>query len=137
MFDKIVLAAAPVTSTPHSTAPATGGGDTGIFTMIIWLVVIVAIFYFLLIFPQRRQSKTFEKMMGNLKRGDTVVTAGGVIGKVTDIKSNTVKIRTGNTEMEITKRSISSVVKSDISDSTDSKDGGDSTDENQLGSKDK
>lgn len=137
MFDKIILAAAPVTSAPQSTAPATSGGDTGIFTMIIWLVVIVAIFYFLLIFPQRRQSKTFEKMMGNLKRGDTVVTAGGVIGKVTDIKNNTVKIRTGNTEMEITKRSISSVVKSDSSDSTDSKDNGNSTDENQLGSKDK
>ncbi len=117
MLDKIVLAAAPGSTAPQSTAPAaSGGGDTGILTMIIWLVVIVAIFYFLLIFPQRRQSKTFEKMMSNLKRGDTVVTVGGVIGKVTDIKNNTVKIRTGNTEMEVTKRAISSVIKSEGTD---------------------
>jgi len=123
VLDKIVLAAAPGSTAPQSTAPAaSGGGDAGILTMIIWLVVIVAIFYFLLIFPQRRQNKTFEKMMSNLKRGDTVVTIGGVIGKVTDIKNNTVKIRTGNTEMEVTKRAISSVIKSEGTDDSKAED---------------
>ncbi len=121
MLDKIVLAAAPVTSAPQSTTPATSGGDAGILTMIIWLVVIVAIFYFLLIFPQRRQKKSFENLMNNLKKGDTVVTVGGVIGKVTDIKSNTVKLRSGSTEIEVTKRAISSVIKSDGSTSSENK----------------
>jgi preprotein translocase subunit YajC len=136
VFDKIVLAAAPTSSAPQSTTPTTGGGDTGILTMIIWLVVIVAIFYFLLIFPQRRQKKSFENLMNNLKKGDTVVTIGGVIGKVTDIKSNTVKVRTGNTEMEVTKRAISSVIKSDGSDSSETKNNGDSKDIDQSEPKD-
>ncbi len=134
MFDKIVLAAAPTSSAPQSTTPTTSGGDTGILTMIIWLVVIVAIFYFLLIFPQRRQKKSFENLMNNLKKGDTVVTIGGVIGKVTDIKNNTVKLRTGNTEMEITKRAISSVIKSESAD--EKKSDADSKDTDQSEPKD-
>lgn len=45
----------------------------------------IAIFYFLLIRPQQKRQKAHQEMIGNVKRGDTVVTTGGLLGKVTKV----------------------------------------------------
>ena len=63
-------------------APASGGGP-GLMTQLLLPIGMVAIFYFLLIRPQQQRSKRHAAMVADIKRGDTVVTSGGFIGKVT------------------------------------------------------
>jgi preprotein translocase subunit YajC len=60
-----------------------GAGD--FMTMIVPLVMIMAVFYFLLIRPQQKKLKEQQDMISKISRGDTVVTSGGFIGKVTKI----------------------------------------------------
>ena len=52
------------------------------------LILIFAIMYFLLIRPQQKRAKEHQKMVQNLRRGDQVVTQGGLIGKVTKVKED-------------------------------------------------
>lgn len=105
---EIIYAAAPGASN-GTTTTATGGGWGSLLFMLIFFI---AIFYFMIILPQRRKEKQFQQMISQMKRGDTVVTIGGIVGKVIDIKKDTVKIKTANsTELEITKRAISTVIK--------------------------
>jgi len=62
-----------------------GGGGLGAFLPII---LIFAVFYFLLIRPQQKKVKQHRQMLGQVKRGDRVLTGGGIIGTVTRIKDN-------------------------------------------------
>jgi len=65
-------------------APATGPGSLG--PLAIQFGLIIAIIYFIMIRPQQRQRKKHEELLSALKRGDEVVTAGGIIGEVIHIK---------------------------------------------------
>lgn len=67
-------------------APAGGGFDVMTF---LPLILIFVVFYFLLIRPQQKRMKQHKEMLGNLRRGDRVVTAGGIIGTVTKLASDT------------------------------------------------
>lgn len=58
--------------------------------MVILLVVFAAIFYFLLIRPQRRRQKEHRELISSLKRGDRVITAGGIHGVIDKIEEGTV-----------------------------------------------
>ena len=58
------------------------------FAQFIPLILIFAIMYFLLIRPQQRKLKDHKKMVESLRRGDMVVTQGGLIGKVTKVKED-------------------------------------------------
>lgn len=60
---------------------------------IIMLVVMFAIFYFILIRPQQKQQKRVREMQANLARGDKVVTIGGLHGKIDSLDESTVVIR--------------------------------------------
>jgi preprotein translocase subunit YajC len=73
-----------------STAWAQGGGAAGggLFEAIIPLVLIFAVFYFLLIRPQQKKVKVHREMLGNIRRGDKVVTGGGIYGTVTKVNDN-------------------------------------------------
>ena len=64
-------------------APA--GGRSTLLPFIFQIVAIFAIFYFVMIRPQQKQRKDHEERLRNLKRGDEVVTAGGIVGKVVHI----------------------------------------------------
>ena len=64
---------------------AAGGGNAGIMN-IIFIVAIVAIFYFFMIRPQQKRQKEIAKFRDALKRGDKVVTAGGIYGEIKDVK---------------------------------------------------
>ena len=66
-------------------AQAGGGGGGDIFTAMLPLVLIFAVFYFLLIRPQQKKVKSHQAMIGSLKRGDKIITGGGVHGTVTKI----------------------------------------------------
>lgn len=68
-------------------AQAAGGG-AGAFGSFIPLILIFAIMYFLLIRPQQKKVKEHQAMVAALRRGDQVVTQGGLIGKVTKVKDD-------------------------------------------------
>ena len=66
-------------------AQALGGGGAGIVEMLLPFVLIFVIMYFLILRPQRQQAKRREDMLKAIRRGDTVVTNGGILGKVTKV----------------------------------------------------
>lgn len=72
-----------------------GGSAASAFTSFIPLVLIFAIMYFLLIRPQQKRQKDHKAMIANLRRGDEVLTNGGIIGKVTKVRED------GQVEIEI------------------------------------
>ncbi len=73
-----------------------GGFD---YTIIIFLVLIFAVFYFLMIRPQRKRQKEHEQMTQQLKRGDRVITAGGIYGQIESISEDSMvlKVESGAT----------------------------------------
>ena len=68
----------------------------GFFVQIIPLILIFAIFWFLIIRPQQKKIKEHNNMVNNVKKGDHVVTGGGLIGIVTNVSDNEVDIDFGN-----------------------------------------
>ena len=57
------------------------------------LIAIIAIFYFLIIMPQQRQAKAHKQMLTELKKGDKIITSGGLVGEVTNVEENFIKIK--------------------------------------------
>jgi preprotein translocase subunit YajC len=77
-------------------------------------IILIGIFYFMLIRPQQKKAKEHRALLDALKKGDTVVTAGGVYGKVGNLDENivTLEIATG-VNIKIKKGHIAEVVKKD------------------------
>lgn len=71
-------------------APGGGGGQGGDIQFIIMMAIIFLIFYFLLIRPQQKKQKELKEMIDNMKHGDTVITTGGIYGKVVGLTDNIV-----------------------------------------------
>ena len=69
-------------------AQAAGGGSSDFLVQLFPLVLIFIVFYFLLIRPQQSKMKAQREMLGGVKRGDRVVTGGGIIGLVTKVISD-------------------------------------------------
>ncbi|MDA7949006.1 MAG: preprotein translocase subunit YajC [Hyphomicrobiaceae bacterium] len=93
--------------TPAYAQGAPGGGD--FFIQILPFLLIFVIMYFMLIRPQQRRVKEHREMVAALRRGDTVVTAGGLVGKVT-------KVDEAEVEVQVAKDVKVKVVRSTISD---------------------
>ena len=72
-------------------APQAGGGSAA--GSLIMLLILFAIFYFLLILPQQKQAKKHREMIASLKKGDRVVTAGGIIGTVAGVSDDTITLQ--------------------------------------------
>lgn len=66
-------------------AQSAGGAGGGILELMFPLVMVAVIMWFLVIRPQRAQQKAREEMLSNVRRNDTVVTGGGIVGKVTKV----------------------------------------------------
>ncbi len=74
-------------------APGGGGaGGGGDIQFIIMMAVVFLIFYFLMIRPQQKKQKELREMIKNIKHGDTVVTTGGIYGKVTGLTDQVVTL---------------------------------------------
>ncbi len=86
---------------PAGFAQQAGGAGGGLFQMLLPLIVIFAIFYFLLILPQSRQEKKRKAMLAALKRGDRVVTTGGLLGIVDKVEEQVVTLRLLPSEVKI------------------------------------
>jgi preprotein translocase subunit YajC len=61
------------------------GGDGGMLMSLLPFILIFVIMYFLILRPQQKRAKQHQEMVKNVRRGDTVVTNGGLIGKVTKV----------------------------------------------------
>lgn len=72
---------------PAYAQSAGGGGDA--FGMFLPLILIFVVFYFLLIRPQQKKAKEHRAMLGDLRRGDRIVTSGGIIGTITRVIGDT------------------------------------------------
>lgn len=79
-------------------------------TTVLPLVVLVAVFYFLLIRPENKKKKATAKMRSELKVGDEITTIGGIIGTICAVKDESIVIETGadRVRIEFTKWAVSS-----------------------------
>ena len=73
--------------------PPGGSGANAILTQVMFFAAIFAVFYFLLIRPQQQQKRERERLLSAIKRGDKVVTTGGMHGTVTGLDETTVTLR--------------------------------------------
>ena len=89
--------------------PAEGGGTSSLY-LIIFLVVIFAFFYFVMIRPQRKKQKEHQQMAQELKRGDKIMTIGGIYGDIESVSEDSivVKVESGTT-IRMAKTSIAGV----------------------------
>lgn len=76
-------------------AQAAGGQGSGI-SSIIMMVAIFAIFYFLMIRPQQKKQKELKSMIEALKKGDEVLTAGGILGRIKELDEQYIEIEIAN-----------------------------------------
>lgn len=80
--------------------------------MLVPYLIIFAIFYFLVIRPQKQKQNEFKKMVDGLKRNDEIVTSGGIHGTIVNIKENTVTVRVDdNVKIEIDRTAVARVEK--------------------------
>ena len=86
-------------------ATSTGGADltggSGTFT-IVWLVIMVALFYFMLIRPQKKKEKADRQLRASLQAGDKIVTIGGFTGRILSVKDDEVTFETGAAKTRLT-----------------------------------
>jgi preprotein translocase subunit YajC len=88
-------------------AEGTAGGGS---SMLIMLVAIFAIFYFLMIRPESKRRKERQEMIDSLKRGDKVVTVGGLYGEIRDVHDDKIVMKIADdVKVEVAKSSISGV----------------------------
>ena len=88
-------------------APREGANAGTVF--IIQMVAIFAIFYFLLIRPQRAAQKRHQQMLSELKKGDEVITEGGLVGSVVHINEDQVTVKTGESRVVVLRGKIARV----------------------------
>lgn len=69
--------------------------------LIVQFVFIIAIFYFLLILPQRREQKRHRELVESLRPGDRVSTAGGLVGEIMAVKEDVVTLKTGEARVQV------------------------------------
>ena len=85
-----------------------GGGGSMFFLMI---VATFGILYFLVMRPQQKEQQRLKRMLGNLSRGDDVVTAGGIYGKIIDLDEHTVDLKVAEgTKIKIERGRIGRVI---------------------------
>lgn len=102
------------------TAPATGSGS--LLMGILPIALIFVIFYFFMIRPQNKKQKETEKMIAALKKGDKVITIGGIHGTVSSTKEKTVIVKVDdNSKIEFLRSAISNVVTDKVEKNSSSK----------------
>ena len=69
-----------------------GGQGAGGFSSFIPIILMFVIFYFLLIRPQQKKQKDHKTMISNLKKGDQIITTGGIYGRITGISDTTITL---------------------------------------------
>ena len=94
----------------QATAPQSGQPQQPVWMTFAPMILLIVVFYFILIRPQQQRAKQQAKLISNLKSGDKVVTASGIIGVVITVKDQTVSLRSADAKMEVTKASVTEIL---------------------------
>jgi preprotein translocase subunit YajC len=87
----------------------TGGSSIGMF---VPMLLIFVVFYFLLIMPQKKRQRELQEKISNLKAGDRIVTTGGIIGKISEVRETSLLIRSADKSMlEIARSAVADLDK--------------------------
>src|SRR4030067_2731958 len=96
------------------TSPGGGGGSSQ-FLSFLPIILIFVIFYFLLIRPQQKQKKEHQHLLSNLKVGESVLTTGGIYGRITGIKDDKVTVEISDkVRVKVNRGHIAGVAKQDV-----------------------
>lgn len=87
------------------TAPADGAG--GLFASFVPLILMFVVFYFLLIRPQQKRAKQHKEMLSALKKGDYVITSGGLLGRIVEVNGDIFSIDLGETKVRVPRSYVS------------------------------
>jgi preprotein translocase subunit YajC len=88
-----------------------GGGGAQLVTMLVTFGLIIVVFYFLVIRPQNKKTKDAKKMLESIKKGDRVVTIGGLHGYVKSVKEDVVVLKADdNVSLKFSKSAVSQVL---------------------------
>jgi preprotein translocase subunit YajC len=86
------------------------GGAGGLIGSLVPLILIFVVFYFLLIRPQQKRAKEHKSMIENLKKGDKIITSGGIFGVIEAVGTNTVTVKIGeNMKVKLGKAYVASL----------------------------
>jgi preprotein translocase subunit YajC len=100
-----------VISSAHAADPAPAGGAASGLMSFLPLVIIFVIFYFLLIRPQSKRAKEHREMVAKLVKGDEVVAAGGILGRVTDVGESYITIEVADgVSMKVQRHAVAQVL---------------------------
>lgn len=104
MFESLAHAMGP-------TGGAAGGQASGtdMLVQFVPLILMFVIFWFLLIRPQQKRAKEHKRMLENLKRGDHVITSGGMIGRILDLDADTMLLECGDTKLRMSRGAIATM----------------------------
>ena len=104
------------------TPPQGGGSEGSLISTLIMFGLIIAIFYFLILRPQQKRQKDRQKMLDAVKKGDKVITAGGLHGVVAGIDEKTILLQVSdNVKMKFDRSAVSSIIKEGEPETKDSK----------------
>lgn len=102
---------APPPGAPLNAAPT----QPGLFSMLLPFIAMFAVVYFLMIRPQQKKMKEQQNMLNTLNHGDQVVTASGILGKITGIAEKVVTIEIAeNVRVKVLKSQVAQVIKGQI-----------------------
>ncbi len=98
-------------STAHAATTGTHQSPAGMFSPLIIMALFVVVFYFILIRPQSRKRKEHAKLVNDISVGDDIVTIGGIVGRVNQLKDDFVQVSVSkDTTITMQKSSIANVL---------------------------
>ncbi len=107
MFNDIAYA---MGARPQGAGGAQTDGAAAMFQSILPLIIIFAIFYFLLIRPQQKRAKDLKQMLGNLKKGDKVITTGGIYGVIEEVYPTKLVLKIAeNVRIKVSRNAIAGI----------------------------
>jgi len=88
-----------------------GNGMTGLVSSLLPFVLIILVFYFLILRPQQKKQKARQRLLESVKKGDKVITSGGIHGTVEGVEDKTVLVKiSDNTKVKMDRSAISAIV---------------------------
>jgi preprotein translocase subunit YajC len=91
-------------------APSGSSGGAGMSIFLVQMALIVAIFYFLIIRPKVQQEKKHRERLSQIKRGDRIVTVGGIVGEIVHLKDDQVTVKTGEARVVVQRDRIAEIL---------------------------
>src|SRR5881409_2623885 len=95
-------------------APSGQSAGGGMTVFLVQIGALIAIFYVMLIRPQRKQQERHRQLLGSLQRGDKIVTTGGIIGEVVHLKDDEVTVKSGESRVVVMRSNIANILNRSI-----------------------